>query len=56
MFVIGELVHRDKRVGLVTQTKHMKCVQYCKVLWANDYEQDWVCSNDLHEIQALPAH
>ena len=57
MFIVGELVriasnydNYTKRIGLVTETKQMKGVQYCRVLWADENRQDWVCSNNLYEL------
>jgi hypothetical protein len=57
MFRVGELVrtisnydYHTKRIGLITETKYLKNVQYCRVLWLDKDKQDWVCSENLHEI------
>ena len=57
MFVVGELVRtvsnydfHTKRIGLITEIKYLKSVQYCRVLWADEDKQDWLCSDNLHEI------
>jgi len=63
MFRVGELVrtvsnfdyrpvydYHTKRLGLITEIKYLKNVQYCRVLWSDEDKQDWLCSDNLHEI------
>ena len=57
MFVIGELVRtisnydfHTKRIGLITEIKYLKNVQYCRVLWTDKNKEDWVCADNLHEL------